>query len=441
MGAALKPLLKRLAVGSPAALPTLDLDFLAQTYRVSDGAGGMSSVAFADLITFTRSSTAWRFNASGVLEQVTSSQPRFDYDPAALQPGGLLIEEQRTNLLIQSDDYSVSSWTKSLAAVESSSVVSPAGGLMQKLVDSTTNDLHSLYQICSITGSTAYCYSVHAKQGERRYVFLNIGSSRSQCAVAAFDLQTGTLLRTYNNGNTWAGIAAGVINCGNGVYRLWVSATSPAGATSGNPAIWLVSDGAVASAIPIYAGDGASGAYLWRQQFEPGAFPTSTTPTTSAQVTRAADVASVNTLSPWFNPDEGTLFVEGAPLSVAGPVKRAAAFTNGTQQNRIVLDLAANTGITEYLVTASGVSMASITSAAIGTAGTIRMAGVYGATDYRMAAKGALGTGTAPGGAVPAITKLELGALVGAQFFNGHIRRIRYWPRRLFDNELQRITA
>ncbi len=53
-------------------------------------------------ITFSRASSATRTNSAGVLELVSTDGPRFDYDPVTLQPKGLLIEEQRTNLLLQS---------------------------------------------------------------------------------------------------------------------------------------------------------------------------------------------------------------------------------------------------------------------------------------------------------------------------------------------------
>lgn len=423
MGAALKPLLKRLAVGSPAALPTLDLGFLAQTYKVSDGAGGMSSVAFADLITFTRSSAAWRFNASGVLEQVAANQPRFDYDPVTLAPRGLLVEEQRTNLFLNSASVNLMT-TNSGATVTVDAALAPDGTMTADQVNMTASAASGVYRTGVITSAAQHVLSVFLRfvSGADSIVRIGIeGTAYTTPGYLNVDLATGQVVSLST------GATAFVTHLGGSLYRV---------------AVTQIPSQSGAHNVVIYSGTtNAKQIIAWGLQVEQGAFPTSYIPTTSTQVTRAADVAGVNTLSPWFNPDEGTLFVEGAPLSVAGPVKRAAAFTNGTQQNRIVLDLAANTGITEYLVTASGVSMASITSAAIGTAGTIRMAGVYGATDYRMAAKGALGTGTAPGGAVPAITKLELGALVGAQFFNGHIRRIRYWPRRLFDNELQGITA
>ncbi|MDF3843370.1 hypothetical protein P3W55_16780 [Pseudomonas citronellolis] len=390
------------------------------------------SKAYADLITHTRSSAGSRINAQGKFEMVAANLPRFDYDPVTLSLRGLLVEEQRTNLLIQSDDYSTSSWMKSLTTVESSSMVSPVGGAMQKLVDSTTNDLHSLYQICSITGSTAYCYSVHTKQGERRYVFLNIGSSRSQCAVAAFDLQTGTLLRTYNNGNTWAGIAAGVINCGNGVYRLWVSATSPVGATSGNPAIWLVHDNAVALAVPIYVGDGVSGAYLWGQQFEAGAFPTSHIPTTSAQVTRAADVASVNTLSPWFNPTAGTLFVDCVPATASNNSVMAALV--GDSAFHLFYD-AVNQRSGIYSINTSGNLVNQI------PLGRIRGAVAFDPHSLSYSVNGSAVSIRAQERTYNKHTELRLGRNQFSGSLWGHLRSIRYFPRRFTNAELQALTA
>ena len=53
-------------------------------------------------ITFSRATVASYTNAAGVLTQAASNEPRFDYDPVTLAPLGLIIEEARTNLLLNS---------------------------------------------------------------------------------------------------------------------------------------------------------------------------------------------------------------------------------------------------------------------------------------------------------------------------------------------------
>ena len=54
-------------------------------------------------VTFTRSgNTATVTNSSGVIVGINANLPRFDYDPTTLVCKGLLIEEARTNLLLNS---------------------------------------------------------------------------------------------------------------------------------------------------------------------------------------------------------------------------------------------------------------------------------------------------------------------------------------------------
>jgi hypothetical protein len=60
------------------------------------------SGALDSRLTFTRASAAWAFNSSGVLTSHAINAPRFDYDPVTLVPRGLLIEEARTNLFLNS---------------------------------------------------------------------------------------------------------------------------------------------------------------------------------------------------------------------------------------------------------------------------------------------------------------------------------------------------
>ena len=61
-------------------------------------------------ITFSRASTATYTDASGVIQTAAVNQPRWDYAGGSLR--GLLIEEARTNLLLQSADFASASWSK-----------------------------------------------------------------------------------------------------------------------------------------------------------------------------------------------------------------------------------------------------------------------------------------------------------------------------------------
>ena len=70
-------------------LPRMALDFTTATLDVR--------------VTFTRAlATATRTNASGYIEGVVANTPRFDYDPVTLACKGLLIEESRANVLLNS---------------------------------------------------------------------------------------------------------------------------------------------------------------------------------------------------------------------------------------------------------------------------------------------------------------------------------------------------
>ncbi len=70
-------------------LPAMMLDFL--------------SGVLDSRITFVRASTATFTGSNGLLQTAAIDAPRFDYDPVTLAPKGLLIEETRTNLLLNSD--------------------------------------------------------------------------------------------------------------------------------------------------------------------------------------------------------------------------------------------------------------------------------------------------------------------------------------------------
>ena len=79
----------------------------------------LTSGSLNPLFTFARSSSAAYFDNTGARLLATANTPRFNYDPATLQAKGLLIEEGRTNLLLNSllDGTSLSTQPVTVTAV------------------------------------------------------------------------------------------------------------------------------------------------------------------------------------------------------------------------------------------------------------------------------------------------------------------------------------
>jgi hypothetical protein len=89
--------------------PSLDLRF-AESKSLVDAVSGQQ------LITFTRASDGAVVNSAGQIEIVAANVPRFDHNPVTLESLGLLVEEQRTNLLLNSATLSTQTVTVTAVA-------------------------------------------------------------------------------------------------------------------------------------------------------------------------------------------------------------------------------------------------------------------------------------------------------------------------------------
>lgn len=404
----------------------------------------LKTKSFGELINFARATGGGRFNAAGQYEWLPANGPRIDYDPVSRECRGILIEEQRTNLLTRSAEFDDAAWSKVRASVAANATTAPDGALTaDKLVESTgTNTHYLLASTASASYGLTHTFSVFVKAGERSRIRFRIVKPTSpfEGVSARFDLVAGVLVGAVNsNGGTGA---TGLITpVGNGWYRC--SVTGLPGSTSELQTELMLED---ASGSNTYAGDGTSGVYIWGAQLEVGAFPTSYIPTTTAQVTRAADVCSVNNLSPWYRADEGTLMVEAStnkPLGIGTVFAASLVDPSAPDTNHVLIGRFTESSLTARLAGRGGSPSNNLTVLSPYTAGTTYKT----ALAWRSGGSAAGANGGEARKAVATFPNIPIGTLqVGALtstsgLLNGHIRRIRYIPRRISDTELQALTA
>ena len=176
-------------------------------------------------------------------------------------------------------------------------------------------------------------------------------------------------------------------------------------------------------------------------QLEAGSFPTSYIPTTGAEATRAADVASISgsNFSYWYRQDEGTVFADCLGVNnISGATRRYLEVSNGTTAERFVVGYSSSTN-GRFLVIDNGSAVADVN---VPSALSPKVAATYAFNDFQLAANGTLGT---PDGAatLPTVDRIILGSQdssIANTFLNGTIRRLTYWAARLPDSTLQTIT-
>ena len=368
-----------------------------------------------------------------------SGVARFDHNPTTSESLGLLVEEQRTNLVLQSEDFTTT-WAPSGTSVTPNIIVAPNGTLTgDKLVETATTAVHRIDQVPATATSDSFSYSVYAKAAERTIVELrvaDVGFATGSRAYATFDLVAGTTL----SGNISASnVSSSMQSVGNGWWRCTITATLSVSGTSTFVYVTTRTNTSLLSAGESYTGDGYSGIYIWGAQLEAGAFPTSCIPTVASQVTRAADAASMTgaNFSSWYRADEGT-FVSTSAAVNTGTFRRIVSANNGSANSNIYI--AHSNDNARGFVIVNNVAEASFTAATFnGDFGTVALA--YKFNDVGFSFNGALATDTVV--TIPVVDRLSIGVneTGTTNFLNGHIRRISYYPKRLSNVELQGLTT
>ena len=346
--------------------------------------------------------------------------PRFTYDPITLNPLGLLIEEQRTNLLVWSEALDNAVWVKSGCTITADATVAPDGNSTADLVVVTgAPGSGNVQSSAPSSTSGTVTFSVYAKAGSRSIFNLTPFNGSPNT-----DFNLSTVSKTDNGG-----AVGSITSVGNGWYRCSCTITLGAPSTQ-RSFIWS-----------------ADGIYFWGAQLEAGAFATSYIPTTSASVTRAADSATMTgaNFSSWFNAAQGTVIVEGASAASSGYALLAgiSAAADYSGNNAIELFLGGGTSHDRLNISVSSVDLCNITSATSMSAGSMkRIAGGWTTSGQAICQNGgAVATHGSIAGLPASLAQMYIGSRNTALSNNGPIKRLRYYNTALTNAQLQALTA
>jgi hypothetical protein len=231
---------------------------------------------------------------------MTANVPRLDYSQGSCP--ALLLEPQRTNLKLFSEDMTQTGYFYSNILISSNQTIAPDGVLSaDKVIPTTTNGQHTIGLPATpfTTNVSTVTLSVYAKQGE--YFNFRLGVNAGGSNGAVFNLSNGTV------SNITGGVSASIIDVGNGWYRCIVTGIC------GSVLQSRILDN---SGGTTFAGNGTDGLFLWGWQYEQISgstdvfYATSYIPTTSTSATRVQEGQKVENIADLIGQTEGTIFID-----------------------------------------------------------------------------------------------------------------------------------
>jgi hypothetical protein len=403
-------------------------DPYAAGFATGDGTSGVyiwgcqleqRSTATAYTVTTTQPIT----NYIPVLLSAGGNQPRFDCNPTTGESLGLLIEEQRTNVVLFSQAFG--SWSAGSATVQSDYVIAPDGTQTGDWIIGSTSGERVTQDV--VFSGTTCTFSVYVKGTNWNF---------TGCSLLIRNSTTSTNIASTNfSGTTFtAGGGGGTsVSVGNGWYRLSQSVSS--GITAGNTLTFYIYTDSVGG------GNTNNTIFAWGAQVEAGTFATSYIATTSASATRTQDVANMTgvNLTSWLNNAQGTLYVNASrfgtnlyPRFVGFYSQNLESYSMGIGQwnaSSITAYGVNNTVQFDLPIFPSGLTWGSEIKAALG----------YEFNNIGFTANNQT-VATDTNATIPDITFFGIGGGINPAL-NGWIKKIAYYPIRVTNTQLQALTS
>lgn len=391
--------------------PNFDANFASNKSLIDGVSGG-------NLITFNRASTGTFIGSNGVIQTAASGVPRFDYNPVTGESLGLLIEEARTNGIIDST-ISPSYWNSEPARIFESGITgifsqsysftgTYAGGESGRIYAGGGAGTVYTNQIVSVFLKLKTYIS-----GSVGIVFRNGTSGQN----TSFELQGGTAPIAYSNGPDWGDV--GYQNLGNGWYRFY------ARWKGGNTTVTRI------HSSPLNDWPIGTSFYINGFQAETGLLPSSHIPTFGTSVTRSADICNI--ISP-LTPS--TVF--GQFIATNQGIQGVASVNNNTVNE--LYDVGVTSGTATALVASSGITRA-VAYGGTTTAGTTaRVASSLGSNIVAISVNGSVSANYAFSG-FPSTTQLSIGRTPGGSYLNSTLSRLALWTTALPPIALRTLSA
>jgi hypothetical protein len=409
----------------PALRPSLDLNFA-------------RAKALDPRVSFSRGSIGTYVGADGLIKTAMANVPRFDYSPTTGESLGLLVEEPRTNLALRSEEFSDATWVKALATVTANTGSAPDGAITADTFTRTTTGPNYVTQnFTKAASAIQYTCSIFAKQSVGNFCAIRLQGTYPSRVDVVFNLSSGTISTAATAFGSFTGPSASITPYANGWYRLTVTGTSDA-------TVGLVIHTSFSSNGAVIDGNDSvsnSAGLLWGAQLEAGAFATSYIPTTSATVTRAADVASIAgaSFSSWYNQTEGTVFAEASTYVGTAAVSRFLWSIEGDANNvHRFFRQSDQQPVSQTIV--GGASQSTFGFGAVWNTTVNRKLSYAYALNNFASTFDAVGIQTDTSGTLPTTSTLNIGHFSGGNQFGGTIKRLTYWPVRLPNATLQQLT-
>ena len=389
----------------PAVSPSLSLNFA-------------RSKTLDPRITFSRTSTATRVNEQGLIEVVSADIPRFDhkYENGVIKSLGLLVEEQRTNSLYYSNDFSqdplpataVQGWFKQNShPVPTQSVVGP---------DGVSNSGWRFYR----TATNQYIYQSIAGAGTHTLsAWVRSSAATGSFTMQGYNATNGTMATLFTATNEWQRFSITI---------------SPTTTTSYYPC------------IPTNIN---TDFYVWGAQLELNkSFETSYIPTSGGTATRNPDNVSIigENFSDVYNQEEGSYKVEGVingslPANTYGGIFGAGG---GSSTSNLIF-YNPGTSFGQY-VSNTGQSPASTLGKTYTVGSKFKISASYATNDFACSLNGDISTSTTSNALYKSHTYFRIGGNPISGMISGGVQgamtisNISYYSKQVTDTQLQNLT-